>query len=324
MRRIVLSIGLIFLTSPAWASPAPTIAAPGTAPTDKPAAAPVDSPAADSAPFPGMDDLMTRAKNGEPGAEEALGNRFEKGAGVEQNYAEAAKWYRMAAEQGFTKAESELGLLYSKGQGVKLDYEEAYFWLSMSFDPFNPDQNKILDEIKSYLSQEQQEIVQNRINGWHPHKPTKKSAAVAASDQNSADDNNCPTRDVVPLLKLKLHPSTECKNAFKSMREACMAMDTTCKGCREGFENYDSVCNQDEEINPDYACNHNDDCGLVDTNCSQPYDPVSVNRQYMTRERDKNSWPMEDCGRRLEVKQQYRAVCIKLRCSVAANTDGVE
>jgi hypothetical protein len=103
-----------------------------------------------------------------------------------------------------------------------------------------------------------------------------------------------------------------------------LGTESTCKGCHEAFESYDNVCNQEEDINPAYSCNRNDDCGLVDTNCSQPYDPISVNRQYMVHERDKNGWPLEDCGRRFEVRQQYRPLCVKLRCSVGLNTDSIQ
>ena len=56
MRRILLSIGLIVLASPAWASAAPANPPDAAAQPDKPAAsAPADSAATDTVvPFPGM------------------------------------------------------------------------------------------------------------------------------------------------------------------------------------------------------------------------------------------------------------------------------
>jgi hypothetical protein len=50
------------------------------------------------------------------------------GQGVPQDYAEAAKWYRKAAEQGIDEAQFNLGLMYDKGQGVLQDYAEAVKW----------------------------------------------------------------------------------------------------------------------------------------------------------------------------------------------------
>ncbi len=42
------------------------------------------------------------------------------------------KWYRMAAEQGFTEAQNNLGIAYANGQGVPQDYAEATKWFRMA------------------------------------------------------------------------------------------------------------------------------------------------------------------------------------------------
>jgi hypothetical protein len=51
--------------------------------------------------------------------------RYEQGQGVPQDYAEAVKWYRLAAAQGDAKAQFNLGLAYEHGQGVEQDNAEA-------------------------------------------------------------------------------------------------------------------------------------------------------------------------------------------------------
>jgi TPR repeat protein len=50
------------------------------------------------------------------------------GNGVPQNYGEAAKWYRKAAEQGYAEAQYRLGQMLEIGQGVKEDDAEAAKW----------------------------------------------------------------------------------------------------------------------------------------------------------------------------------------------------
>ena len=45
-----------------------------------------------------------------------------------QDYAEAGKWYRKSADQGYAQAENNLGILYYYGQGVAKDYTEAAKW----------------------------------------------------------------------------------------------------------------------------------------------------------------------------------------------------
>ncbi len=53
---------------------------------------------------------------------------YHTGQGVQQDYAEAAKWYRKAAVQGVAAAQYNLGLMYTNGHGVTQDYAEAVKW----------------------------------------------------------------------------------------------------------------------------------------------------------------------------------------------------
>jgi len=57
---------------------------------------------------------------------------YSKGEGVAQDYKEAEKWYRLAAEQGFGLAQFNLGLLYYEGKGVPQDNKEAVKWWRLS------------------------------------------------------------------------------------------------------------------------------------------------------------------------------------------------
>ena len=52
--------------------------------------------------------------------------------GVPQNYAEALKWYRLAADQGHASAQYNLGIMYANGQGVPQDYVRAHMWFNLS------------------------------------------------------------------------------------------------------------------------------------------------------------------------------------------------
>ncbi|MCL2102851.1 MAG: sel1 repeat family protein [Syntrophorhabdaceae bacterium] len=57
---------------------------------------------------------------------------YYSGRGVAQNYVEAVKWYRLAAEQGNAKAQYNLGAAYVNGHGVAQDYTEAEKWLRLA------------------------------------------------------------------------------------------------------------------------------------------------------------------------------------------------
>jgi TPR repeat protein len=57
---------------------------------------------------------------------------YAKGYGVDQDYKEAAKWYRKAAEQGHSWGQYNLGGMYANGFGVDQDYIEAYKWVLLA------------------------------------------------------------------------------------------------------------------------------------------------------------------------------------------------
>jgi len=58
------------------------------------------------------------AEQGYATAQYNLGVMYANGEGVPENDAEAVKWYRLAAEQGDAKAQYNLALMYDEGEGV--------------------------------------------------------------------------------------------------------------------------------------------------------------------------------------------------------------
>ena len=63
-----------------------------------------------------------------PVAQNTLGTMYKGGHGVKQDYKEAMRWLRRAAEQGFASAQYNLGGMYDEGKGVKQDFTEAVKW----------------------------------------------------------------------------------------------------------------------------------------------------------------------------------------------------
>ena len=80
-------------------------------------------------------DEKAKAEKGDPKAQNAIGAHYWLGSLVEEDYAEAAKWFRKAADQGNLNAQSSLGqLLYEGGKGVEKDYTEAAKWWRKAAD----------------------------------------------------------------------------------------------------------------------------------------------------------------------------------------------
>ncbi len=71
---------------------------------------------------------QAKAKQGDPEAQLTLGDAYVSGEGVQQDYTQAAKWYRQAAEAGKARAQAALGDLYDAGQGVPQDDAQAAKW----------------------------------------------------------------------------------------------------------------------------------------------------------------------------------------------------
>jgi TPR repeat protein len=61
---------------------------------------------------------------------------YEYGQGVPQDYAEAVKWFRKAADQGYASALSNLGRMYTWRRGVPQDYVVAHMWFDLATSSF--------------------------------------------------------------------------------------------------------------------------------------------------------------------------------------------
>ena len=79
-----------------------------------------------------FNETKKKAEQGDVEAQSLLGVLYDRGKGVEQNHAEANKWYRLAAEQGLAWAQFNLGVSYSKGEGVKQNHTEAAKWYRLA------------------------------------------------------------------------------------------------------------------------------------------------------------------------------------------------
>jgi TPR repeat protein len=66
-----------------------------------------------------------------------IGNLYGMALGVPQDYAEALRWYRLAAAQGNAEAEDQIGFFYLSGWGVPQDSAQALKWFRKAADQGN-------------------------------------------------------------------------------------------------------------------------------------------------------------------------------------------
>jgi TPR repeat protein len=123
------------------------------------------------------------ADQGNVPAEIHLAVFYRDGRGVDRDIAQAAGWYRKAADAGDAGAQGTLGLLYSIGQGVPRSSVEAYYWLALAAAVKGPDQQKYAANRQSMaarITADEFAAVQDRVTKWLAAHPRPGQDPVPA------------------------------------------------------------------------------------------------------------------------------------------------
>eukprot|EP00729_Bicosta_minor_P022703 gene22703-biopygen29461 len=121
-----------------------------------------------------------------PAAQSSLGRMYFNGEGVEQDYVEAAKWYRVSAEAGFALAQSSLGGMYGIGIGVEQDSSKALKWVQLAAAQGSTDALKLLDDLQQ--------------GNFIPTPPPGSAVTtILLTSANAAKYNNRTGRVVAPI-----------------------------------------------------------------------------------------------------------------------------
>jgi len=78
--------------------------------------------------------MRAAAEQGYALAQHGLGFMYFQGECTKADPAEAAKWFRLAAEQGLAGSQATLATMYEKGVGVARDEQEAARWRARAED----------------------------------------------------------------------------------------------------------------------------------------------------------------------------------------------
>ncbi len=82
-----------------------------------------------------------------------VGRMYYEGKGVDRNLAEAAKWYRKSASQGFPDAQYSLGMMYCRGKNVsKAKIKRCIYWLRRASAQGHQNAKKKLKSTEKILS----------------------------------------------------------------------------------------------------------------------------------------------------------------------------
>jgi hypothetical protein len=106
-------------------------------------------------------------------AQVCLGLCYTCGVGVPEDDTEAAKWYRRAAEQGHAGAQFSLGWCNAEGRGVPKDRVEASKWFRLASEQGHKEAAKTRASLNVVLSPQELQEAERRINEFkETHKQT--------------------------------------------------------------------------------------------------------------------------------------------------------
>jgi len=122
-------------------------------------------------------DLRRLAEQGDATAQFALGSRFATGEDLPQDYAEAVRWFSMAADQGHVVSQATLGAYYWAGRGVPQDLVKAYFWSVLAQTGGDEASKYRVALLASRMTRGQVVAAQQQANDWiKQHQLASKNA----------------------------------------------------------------------------------------------------------------------------------------------------
>jgi TPR repeat protein len=89
-----------------------------------------------------------------------------RGEGVSRDYRKATDWLQKAAEQNYGLAQFNLGFLYQNGLGVPLNYAEAYKWFTLAANSDLAASRRALKELTQIMTTTQLRDGQAKVSDW--------------------------------------------------------------------------------------------------------------------------------------------------------------
>ena len=113
-----------------------------------------------------FDEFLRQAQKGTTRAYFYVGAAYTAGTGTPQDYIEAEKWYRKAAELELHAGMEALGIFYQLGQGVEQDRVEAQSWYYIA-EELSPKFEGFLTAVNAkYMNETELTAARKRADVW--------------------------------------------------------------------------------------------------------------------------------------------------------------
>ena len=115
------------------------------------------------------------AEQGFSQAQFNLAHMYENGIGIRRDVEQMITWYERAAAQGNLHAQYKLGSIYLNGEGVEVDRETAYAWFGIAVAGGHEQALSPRDAIAIQLSEEELEAARLKAREmWMKYELDKK------------------------------------------------------------------------------------------------------------------------------------------------------
>ena len=144
-----------------------------------------------------LESIISDAEGGDASAQIDLGEMYYHGDGIAQNFGEAIKWFRLAADQGHADAQFYLGLSYDSGEGVLENDQEAVKWYRLAAEQGHA--NAQWELIKFFDSDtEPQYQFASPVSTKPPAPSQQTSTNTDSRDPSPGSSTNTDSRDPSP------------------------------------------------------------------------------------------------------------------------------
>jgi putative methionine-R-sulfoxide reductase with GAF domain len=123
-----------------------------------------------------LDQLRMLAQQGNPVAENAVGLLYAQGddkQAIKQDEAEAARWFKLAAENGSVPAQYKLALMLWGGHGIPKDTNKAYFWAVLARAGGQEGSKDLAKVLASGMSRSQALAIEQQAEIWYQQNESR-------------------------------------------------------------------------------------------------------------------------------------------------------
>ncbi len=106
-----------------------------------------------------------------------------------QDYSQAVKWYRLAAEQGNADAQRNIGVMYATGLGVTQDDVQAHMWFNLAAAQGDKNSAKGRDLVEKLMTTADIAKAQRMARQWRPGQQSTvpRSSGTTAAGKRIAN-----------------------------------------------------------------------------------------------------------------------------------------